>query len=120
MADDPITKSKVREYTSAPGQKTVIYLVTGPADYDATNGAAADFSGDFVKIDNVTFGGVTAKADALVIPRYVNDDYDDADGGAVYFTWSGTAGAVLANVDDTTALTAYQWRCTVTGIQAVA
>jgi hypothetical protein len=111
MADDPVTISGVTEFNLAPpGLKYVTGLITGPADYDATNGAAMDVSTYFQTVHDIQFGLVTAKADALVVPRYVNDDITDADGGAVYFTWSGTAGAVLANVDDTTNLSGYQWR----------
>lgn len=108
----------VKAHNIAPGKREVILLVAGPADYDATNGAAMDLSTasyGISTIHNVTFGAVTAKADALVLPTYVNDDFTDTDGGAAYFSWSGTAGAVLANVDDTTDLSGYEWRCTVTG-----
>ena len=118
MADDPMTLSVSRQINLAPGLVEVVYLATGPADYDATNGAAMDVSAYFQTIDSVTFNAVTAKADALVIPRYVNDDFTDADGGAVYFTWDpadGGAAEVFANVDDTTNLSGYQWRVTVRG-----
>lgn len=113
MADDPVTLSSVEEFNLDPGLKYVTGLCTGPADYDATNGAAMDVSSYLQTIHFISFGGVTAKADALVYPTYVNDDYTDADGGAVYFTWDpadGGAAEVFANVDDTTNLGGYQWR----------
>jgi hypothetical protein len=118
MADDPMTLTFVKQTNLAPGLVRVVYLAAGPADYDATNGAAMDVSTYFQTIDNVTFGACTAKADALICtPKYVNDDFSDADGGAVYFTWDSAtaAAAVLDNVTDTTDLSGYEWRVIVEG-----
>jgi len=121
MADDPMTLTFVKQRNRGPGDVEVVYLAAGPADYDATNGAAMDVSTYFQTIDNLVFGPVTAKADALVYPKYVNDDFDDADGGAVYFTWDtandGDAqnARAFSNVADTTDLSGYEWRVTVTG-----
>ena len=110
MADDPVTISGVKQTNMELGQKRITGLITGPADYDATNGAAMDVSAYVQSIDYLDFGLCTAKGDALVRPKYVNDDITDADGGAVYFTWSGTDGAVMKNVDDTTDLSGYVWQ----------
>ena len=68
MADDPMTLTFVKQRNRGPGDLEVTYLAAGPADYDATNGAAMDVSTYFQTIDNVVFGGVTAKADALIYP----------------------------------------------------
>lgn len=119
MADDPVTISDATTTTIREGLVKVSFLCAGPADYDSTNGAAMDLSTYVTTIeDGPFFGGVTAAADALVLPTYVNDDFDDADGGAAYFTWSGTAGAALDNVDNATDLSGYVWRCTVFGTPA--
>ncbi|MHC5062110.1 MAG: hypothetical protein ACYTFK_13680 [Planctomycetota bacterium] len=115
MADDPITVDSSEKITIRDGLVKWRLTCSGPADYDATNGAAFDVSSYVTEIWDISFNSVTAKADALVLATYVNDDFDDADGGAVYFTWSGTAGAVLANVDDTTNLSTYQWQVVVEG-----
>jgi hypothetical protein len=122
MADDPITVvSTTNARTAALGVRRTTLLVAGPADYDATNGAAFDVSSYVTSIHSIEFTGVTAKADALVIPRYVNDDWTDADGGAVYFTWdeandgSTQAARAFANVADTTDLSGYQWQCVIEG-----
>ncbi|MCP4540164.1 MAG: hypothetical protein GY832_23750 [Chloroflexi bacterium] len=114
MADDPMTLSDVTSTTIREGLVLVCGLAAGPSDYDATNGAAMDVSSYVTTIESgIVFAGVTAKADALIYPTYVNDDYDDADGGAVYFTWDDNADAAASafvNVDDTEDLDAYQWR----------
>ncbi len=117
MADDPVTLSVIRRYTSAPGQRTVIYLVTGSIDYNATVGAGCDLSAEFDKIDGVSNCGTTGLADGDVTFEYTNTDYDDASGGFVVHHWGGGAGAALDEVSDGTNLGAYQWRVTVTGTQ---
>jgi hypothetical protein len=120
MADDPMALSDVTVTTIREGLCLVTGLATGPADYDATNGAAFDPSSYVTTLESgVTWGGVTAKADALVYPTYVNDDFDDADGGAVYFTW-GTAedDEAFRNVSDQTNLSGYVWRFSIWGTPA--
>ena len=120
MADDPVTITADTEFTLANGVRMIEGTITGPADYDATNGAAADFSDYFDdKIYSVCIGGVDAKADALVLCTYVNDDYEDTDGGACYFTWEDADGSnarVLENVADTTDLSGYVWKYVAFGI----
>jgi hypothetical protein len=95
-------------------------VVSGPADYDATNGSAFDVSDYVSSIYSLDLQGVTAKADALINARYVNDDFTDADGGAVYFTWdsSTAADAVFENVTDTTNLSGYVWQVLLIGAPA--
>ncbi|MCP4640594.1 MAG: hypothetical protein GY851_09185 [bacterium] len=119
MADDPMTLSSVTEYVMTDGLKFVAGVATGPSDYDATNGAAMDVS-SYVQtiVGGISFNGVTAKADALIYPTYVNDDYTDADGGAVYFTW-GTAedDEAFRNVSDQSDLDAYQWHFSFVGTE---
>ena len=118
MADDPMTVTSATGINLAPGMRAVEFKLTGPADYDATNGAAFDLSSYFTtKIYSVSWGAVDAKADALVKPDYVNDDMTDLDGGAVYFTWTnaGTSAAVFGNVTDQTNLSGYVFYCTATG-----
>lgn len=118
MADDPITVVSSSALNLGPGKRLVNLKISGPADYDATNGAAFDLT-SYLKnrIDSVSFGAVDAKADALVKADYVNDDMTDLDGGAVYFTWSaaGTSAAVFGNVADTTDLSGYVFFVTVIG-----
>lgn len=118
MADDPMTVVSAVPTVIRDGLVLWDILAAGPADYDVTNGSAFDVSAYVSAIKQLSFGAVTAKADALVVPRYVNDDLTDADGGAVYFTWSGTAGAVLDNADDTTNFSGYQWQVTLMGAPA--
>lgn len=118
MADDPITVDSSEKIVIRDGLVKWRLTCSGPADYDATNGSAFDVSSYVSKIWSLSFQSVTAKADALVDARYVNDDFDDADGGAVYFNWSGVAGAVFANVDDTTNLSTYQWQVVIEGAPA--
>lgn len=118
MADDPVTLSIEHRFTLANGCRMIVGTCTGPADYDATNGAACDLSDEFESdLYAVDFPGVDAKADCLVYPTYVNDDYTDLDGGAVYFTW-GTAedDEPFRNVADTTDLSGYVWRFIAYGI----
>jgi hypothetical protein len=120
MADDPMTIESSQAINVAPGLRTVQFVMSGPADYDSTNGSALDLSDYFTtQIWNVVFSAVDAAADALVIPTYVNDDMTDLDGGAVYFTWNPAAAAssaaVFANVDNTTNLSGYKWMVTVSG-----
>lgn len=120
MADDPMTLSDVTSTTIREGLVMVNGFAAGPADYDATNGSAMDVSSYVTTIESgVILAGVTAKADALIYATYVNDDFDDADGGAVYFTW-GTAedDEAFRNVSDTTDLSGYQWRFTLFGTPA--
>ena len=121
MADDPMTVDASTQTTIREGLVMWDFTLSGPEDYDSTNGSAFDLTDYVTSIKNVIFGSVTAAADCLVIPRYVNDDMDDPDGGAVYFTWnpacSGDAqnAAVLANVANATNLSGYQWSVTVFG-----
>lgn len=117
MADDPVTLTLVRQKNLGAGNVECVFLLTGGADYDADPGQLCDLSTYFQTLDNVVFGGATAAADALVYPTYINDDYDDADGGAVVYTWDSdsAADAVFENVADTTTMAGYQWRVTVTG-----
>lgn len=116
MADDPMTISGAETMNVGPGLRIVAAKVTGPADYDATNGAALDVSAYGTDIMFLSLQGVYAKADALIYANYVNDDFDDADGGAVYFTWSpaksgdAEAAELFANVDDQEDLSGYDWR----------
>lgn len=122
MADDPMTLASVTSTTIREGLVLVEGLASGPADYDATNGASMDVSSYVTAIKGgIDFTSVTAKADALVYPTYVNDDMTDADGGAVYFTWSpaktGDAenAEIFDNVADTTDLSDYQWTFSILG-----
>ena len=121
MADDPMTVDSSESINLRPGRVEWTLLVSGPEDYDATNGAAFDVSSYVNAIKSLDFGACTAKADALITPRYVNDDLTDADGGAVYFTWdtanSGDAenARAFSNVADTTDLSGYQWQVTLSG-----
>lgn len=117
MADDPMTVDAAEEITLREGLKVVFLTVSGPADYDATNGAALDVSSYVSSIKDISLNMVTAKADALLFARYVNDDITDSDGGAVFFTWdsSTAADAVFENVADTTDLSGYQFRVTLFG-----
>lgn len=120
MADEPVTFSGVEEFNLAPGLKIVTGLMTGGLDYDADPGQLADFSSYVQTIKaGPLFGGVTAAADALVYPTYVNDDYTDADGGAVVYTWDSdsAADAVFENVADTTDMSGYQWRFFIVGTE---
>jgi hypothetical protein len=118
MADDPISTSEITQINVAPGLSYVCLECTGPADYDATNGAALDLSSWFgTKIYSVScMSGVDAKADALLKVDYVNDSYTDTDGGAVYFssTLDGTSGEGedpgFSNVADTTDLSGVVFR----------
>ena len=116
MANDPMTVTSSVGFNLAPGLRQVEFLVAGPADFDATNGAAFDLSSYFSSaIYNVSFGACDAKADVLTEARYVNDDMTDLDGGAVYFTWAtGNAGVGVATTD-TTDLSGYVWKVTATG-----
>jgi hypothetical protein len=120
MADEPVTLSDVEEFNLAPGLKIVTGLMTGGTDYDADPGQLCDFSAYVQTIKaGPFFGGVTAAADALVYPTYVNDDYTDADGGAVVYTWDSdsAADAVFENVADTTDMSGYQWRFALIGTE---
>lgn len=112
MADDPVTISGAVSYNLGPGMRVTTGLIAGPADYDATNGAAFDVSSYVSSIKYLHVGACTAAADNLVVPRYVNDDMTDADGGAVFYTWDSdsAADAVLENVADTTDLSGYQFQ----------
>ncbi len=111
-----MTLTKVRQYNLGAGKVEIILLAAGPTSYDATNGSAMDVSAYVTNIDNVVFGGVTAASDALIYPVFVNDDYNDADGGAVYFTWNDdSTSGVFENVANTTNLSGYEWRVTLTG-----
>ena len=120
MANDPMTVNSAKEITIRDGVHMVSLLVSGPADYDAANGSALDVSAYVTTIDFISFGACTAAVDNLVVPRYVNDDLDDADGGAVFFTWQGDTAidAVFENVADTTSLAAYQWQVLLVGTPA--
>ena len=117
MADDPITVDSSESFNIRPGVVMWTLLCSGPADFDATNGAALDVSSYVTAIKFIDFGACTAAADNLVVPRYVNDDLTDADGGAVYFTWDSdsAADAVLENVADTTDLSGYQFQVLLIG-----
>jgi hypothetical protein len=120
MADEPMTLSSVVEFNVMPGLKIVTGLATGGTDYDADPGQLLDLSSYFQVIYNMQFGGATAAADALVYPTYINDDFTDADGGAVVYTWDpadGSAAEVFANVDDTTNMSGYVWRFTAIGTE---
>jgi hypothetical protein len=112
MADEAVTLSDVKEINLAPGHKRITGLCTGGTDYDADPGQLMDLSSYFQTIENVGFTGATAAADALVYPTYINDDFDDADGGAVVYTWDSdsAADAVFENVADTTDMSGYAWR----------
>ena len=120
MSDEPVTLSDVSEWNIGQGIKLVTGLCTGGTDYDADPGQLCDFSSYVQTIEaGPFFGGVTAAADALVYPMYVNDDYDDADGGAVVYTWDSdsAADAVFENVADTTNMSGYQWRFMLIGTE---
>ena len=113
MADEPIVLSSVEEFPLRAGLKYITGLATGGTDYDADPGQLCDFSAYLQTIHTVVFGGCTAQADALAIPTYVNDDFTDADGGAVTWTWQdadGSGARVLENVADTTNMSGYQYR----------
>jgi hypothetical protein len=124
VADDPMTVDTSEKITLREGLAIWRLKCSGPADYDATNGSAFDVSSYVSKIWSCDFNAVTAKGDALAIATYVNDDFDDADGGAVYFTWdtanSGDAenARLLSNVADQTDLSGYQWLVTLIGAPA--
>ncbi len=120
MANDPMTVDSSESITIRDGLVLWRITVSGPADYDATNGALFDVSDYVSKIWQCDFGGATALADNGIIPRYINDDFDDADGGAVAFHWSadGTDGDVFIEVADTTSLSTYQWQVTLLGAPA--
>jgi hypothetical protein len=119
MADEPMTLSSVVEFNVMPGLKIVTGLATGGTDYDADPGQLLDLSSYFQVIYNMQFGGATAAADALVYPTYINDDFTDADGGAVVYTWDSdsAADAVFENVADTTDMSGYVWRFTAIGTE---
>lgn len=112
MADEPVTVTVSNTFNIAPGLKIIAGTITGGTDYDADPGQLCDFS-SYVQtiIGGPVFGGVTAAADALVYPTYVNDDFTDADGGAVVYTWDSdsAADAVFENVADTTDMSGYVW-----------
>ena len=120
MANDPITVDAATSFTLREGLCLHTLTCSGPADYDATNGSAFDVSDYVSSIYHISFTSVTAKADALLYATYVNDDFTDADGGAVYFTWdsSTAADAVFENVTDTTNLSGYQWQVLIIGAPA--
>ena len=112
--------SDVKEYNLAPGLKIVTALVTGAASYDSTNGDALDVSSYVQTMDYVSIkGGVTAAGDALVKADYVNDDFDDADGGALFYTWSadGTDGEPFINVTNATDMSGYQFQLLIIGTE---
>ena len=111
MADEPVTLSSVEEFNVLPGLKLVFGTCTGGTDYDADPGQLMDVSTYVQTIKFLSFGAVTAAADALVYPTYVNDDFTDADGGAVVYTWDSdsAADAVFENVTDTTDMSGYVW-----------
>lgn len=120
MADEPVTLSSVEEFNLQAGLKLVTGLITGGTDYDADPGQLCDFS-DYVQAIKAGpfLGGATAAADALVYPTYINDDYTDADGGAIVYTWDSdsAADAVFENVADTTNMSGYQWRFMLIGTE---
>ena len=119
MADEPVTLSDVEEFNLAAGLKLVTGLCTGGTDFDADPGQLCDFSTYVQTIKaGPLFGGVTAIADSYTYPTYVNDDYDDADGGAVTYTW-GTAedDELFRPVADTTNMSGYQWRFMLIGTE---
>lgn len=125
MADDPVTLTLVDSWTLAPGLKQCVFSMVGPADYDDDPGAACDLSTWFEKIHFVFPPCCTdAQADAKVDAKYYNDDYTDADGGYITFSWSGTgvgaAVSAFANVTDATDLSTYTWRLDVIGTQKAA
>jgi hypothetical protein len=117
MADDPMTVDSSEKKPMRDGMVKWRLVVSGPADYNATVGAAFDLSSYVSKIWQCSFGGCTALADNGIIPRYINDDFDDADGGTVAFHWSadGTDGEVFVEVTDATNLSGYQWQVMVEG-----
>jgi len=118
MANDPMTVDSSEEITLRDGVHMVILVVSGPADYDATDGSLLDVSSYVSTIKHLSFGACTAKADALVLPRYVNSDFTSEATGAVYFTWEdadGSGARVLENVADQTNLSAYQWQVLLVG-----
>lgn len=123
MADDPVTFASVEHFNIMPGLKLVTGLMTGGDDYDADPGQLADVSSYVQTIKSFSFDAVTAAADALVYPTYVNDDFTDADGGAVVYTWDtandGDAqnARAFSNVADTTDMTGYQWRFIIIGTE---
>lgn len=118
MADEPVTIAVNETYNLGLGLKIIVGTITGGTDYDADPGQLCDFSTYVQTIEaGPFFGGVTAAADALVYPTYVNDDFDDADGGAVVYTWDSdsAADAVFENVADTTDMSGYVWNFALLG-----
>ena len=115
MADDPVTISNAVEINVAPGLKFLAFTVTGPADYDASGGAACDLSSYFgTKIYGVSGAGYDAEGDELWKVAYQNDDLTDLDGGFVHFsgTKHGTSGEgeSLGDAADTTDLSGIQFQ----------
>ncbi len=116
MANDPMTVTSAVGFNLAPGLRQVEFLVAGPADLAATNGAAFALPPYFSSvIYNVSFGAADAKADVLTVANYVNDDMTDLDGGAVFFTWATGDAGVGVVTTDTTDLSGYVWKVTATG-----
>jgi len=117
MADDAMTIDSTEKVPIRDGLVLWRLTCSGPADYDAATGSAFDLSSYVSKIWMCNFGGATAIADNGIIPRYINDDFDDADGGHAVFHWSadGTDGEVFVEVTDTTDLSGYQWQVTLLG-----
>jgi len=120
MANDPMTVVSAASFTLREGLSYHSLIVSGPADYDVTNGAAFDVSAYVSSIYSLIPASVTAKADALINIAYVNDDMTDADGGACYFTWDSSTASdgVFENVTDTTNLSGYVWQVTIIGAPA--
>jgi len=126
MADDPMTIDSAVQYNLRPGLIAWTMLVSGPADLDGTNGSLMNLSAYVTSIKAVEFGACTAAADNLIMPRYVNPDFDaGAATGTVHFAWdnanSGDASdaRLLATVANATNLSGYQWQVLVIGTPVV-
>lgn len=122
MADDPVTLTLVDSWTIQPGLKMAVLTMAGPADYDASGGAACDLSTWFDDIYFVAPPCCTdAQADALIDAKYYNAAFGTSSAGFFTFSWTGAgASAVFANVTDTTNLSSYTWRILVVGTQVAA
>jgi hypothetical protein len=87
MANEPVTLSGVTSDNVAPGWVCVRGTLTGPALYDATNGAAFDLSSYLTTIyGGVAITGTDTQADAGYAPMYFNAA-STASTGKLAFAW---------------------------------